>query len=98
MKNKITAHLTRLRLLVSCVSLLAIACVSIVASVDAGLMPPAAQQSAPAEKTVEQVQKNIQVLTGLPESQLLPVMNYIGSSLGVKCTYCHVNKDGKWDF
>jgi hypothetical protein len=47
---------------------------------------------------VEQVQKNIQVLTGLPASQLIPVMNYIGSSLGVKCTFCHVNKDGKWDF
>src|SRR5882672_4778402 len=98
MKNKITAHITRLRLLVSSVSLLATACVSIVASVQAGLMPQAAQQTVPAEKTVEQVQKNIQVLTGLPQSQLLSVMNYMGSSLGVKCTYCHVRKDDKWDF
>src|SRR6266852_8409556 len=25
-------------------------------------------------------------------------MNFMSSSLGVRCTYCHVNKDGKWDF
>jgi hypothetical protein len=55
-------------------------------------------QGAPAEKTVEQVQKNIQVLTGLPQSQLIPVMNYMSSSLGVRCNFCHVNKDGNWDF
>jgi hypothetical protein len=60
--------------------------------------PPAANQSGPAEKTVEQTQKNIQVLTGLPASQLVPVMNYIGSSLGVKCTFCHVKEGDKWDF
>jgi hypothetical protein len=47
---------------------------------------------------VEQVQKNIQVLSGLPASQLIPVMNYMASSLGVRCTYCHVMKDNKWDF
>jgi hypothetical protein len=104
MKNKITTLLTRPRILVFCISLLSIACVSIIRSVEAGrlLSNPEqiapATQAAPAEKTVEQVQKNIQVLTGLPQSQLIPVMNYIGSSLGVKCTYCHVNKDGKWDF
>jgi hypothetical protein len=104
MKNKITTHLTRLRILVFCVSLLSIACVSIIGSVEAGrlLSSPEqtapATQAAPAEKTVEQVQKNIQVLTGLPQSQLLAVMNYMGSSLGVKCTYCHVRKDDKWDF
>lgn len=109
MRNKITTHSTRLRILVFCVSLLFVASVSIVGSVEAGFLMQAAQQTAPstqatppqtalAEKTVEQVQKNIQVLTGLPASQLIPVMNYVGSSLGVKCTYCHVNKDGKWDF
>ena len=42
------------------------------------------------EKTVEQVRKNIQVLKGLPDSQLFPVMNFIGDSLGVHCDYCHV--------
>jgi hypothetical protein len=97
-------------LLLFCVSLLSITSVSIVVSAENGFLIPAAQQTAPnagataatqtatAEKTVEQVQKNIQVLNGLPQSQLIPVMNYIGSSLGVKCTFCHVNKDGKWDF
>jgi hypothetical protein len=62
------------------------------------LQQTASTQTAPAEKTVEQVQKNIQVLTGLPESQLLAVMNYMGSSLGVRCTYCHVRKDDTWNF
>ncbi len=42
------------------------------------------------EKTVEQVRKNIQVLKGLPDSQLFPVMNFIGDALGVHCDYCHV--------
>ena len=109
MKN-ITANFTRLRILLFCISLLSVACVSIVGSVEAGRMSALPQtapgnqrtapatQTAPAEKTVELVQKNIQVLTGLPQSQLIPVMNYIASSLGVKCTYCHVRKDDKWDF
>src|SRR4029453_19373901 len=56
------------------------------------------QQPAPGEKTVEQVQKNIQILKGMPASQLAPVMNYISTSLGVKCDFCHVNKDGEWNF
>lgn len=55
-------------------------------------------QPAPQEKTVEQVQKNIKVLTGMPESQLIPVMNYISASLGVRCNFCHVNRSGQWDF
>jgi photosynthetic reaction center cytochrome c subunit len=56
------------------------------------------QQSAMAEKSVEETQKNIQVLKGLPQSELVPVMNYMSASLGVKCGYCHVNKDNNWDF
>ena len=109
MKNRVILHLTQQRLLVFCVSLLFVVCVSLVgssASVKGALMMPGRQQTqtaqptqtAPAEKTVEQVQKNIQVLNSLPESQLVPVMNYMASSLGVKCTYCHVNKDDNWDF
>jgi hypothetical protein len=58
--------------------------------------PPAT--AAPTEPTVEQTQKNIQALKGLPESQLIPVMNYMASSLGVRCNFCHVNKDGNWDY
>ena len=56
------------------------------------------QSGAVAEKSIDQTQKNIQVLKGLPESQLVPVMNFMGASLGVRCNYCHVNKDGNWDF
>ncbi|HEV7473100.1 MAG TPA: c-type cytochrome [Pyrinomonadaceae bacterium] len=109
MKNT-CAMFAKLRLLLGCILLLWIASVCIVVSAEAGFLTPAAQQTTPAaasnattqtattEKTVEQVQKNIQVLNGLPQSQLIPVMNYMGSSLGVKCTFCHVNKDGKWDF
>ena len=43
-----------------------------------------------ADKPVEQVRKNIQVLKGLPDSQLFLVMNFVGDSLGVHCDYCHV--------
>lgn len=42
------------------------------------------------DKPVEQVRKNIQVLKGLPDSQLFLVMNLVGDSLGVSCDYCHV--------
>src|SRR6185436_19226402 len=52
----------------------------------------------PQEKTVEQVQKNIKVLTGMPQSQLIPVMNYFSASMGRRCNFCHVNKDGQWDY
>jgi len=46
-----------------------------------------------ADKPVEQVRKNIQVLQGLPDSQLFLVMNFVGDSLGVNCDYCHVRGD-----
>src|SRR5215216_6987453 len=55
-------------------------------------------QSPPQEKTVEQVQKNIKVLTGMPESQLIPVMNFFAASMGRRCNYCHVNNQGQWDY
>src|ERR687889_12527 len=44
------------------------------------------------DKPVEQTRKNIQVLKGLPESQLFPEMNFIASSLGVQCGFCHVSQ------
>ncbi len=55
-------------------------------------------ETLPQEKTVEQVQKNIKVLTGMPQSQLIPVMNFMSASLGRRCNFCHVNKDGQWDY
>lgn len=63
------------------------------------VLPAPAQTPAPAtEKTTEQVQKNIKVLTGLPQSQLIPVMNFFSASLGVRCNFCHVNNNGVWAY
>ena len=46
-------------------------------------------------KTAEQVYKNITVLKGTPADQLVPAMQFIAVSLGVECTFCHVQ--GKMD-
>jgi Photosynthetic reaction centre cytochrome C subunit len=53
---------------------------------------------APQEKTVEQAGKNIKVLIGMPQSQLIPVMNFFAASMGRRCNYCHVNNQGQWDY
>ncbi len=50
------------------------------------------------EKTVEQVFKNIKVLTGMPQSQLYPAMRFMAASLGFQCGSCHVIKNGWGDF
>jgi hypothetical protein len=57
----------------------------------------AQDNSAPTEKTAEQVYKNIQVFKGVPASQLEGNMAFITGSLGVKCNYCHVNPFEKDD-
>ena len=54
--------------------------------------------STPAEKTVEQVFKNIRVLNGMPQSQLYPAMRFMATSLGFQCGSCHVIKNGFGDF
>src|ERR1044072_5830554 len=58
----------------------------------------ATKMQAPPEKTVGQVGKNIKVLTGMPESQLIPAMNFFAASMGRRCNYCHVNNQGQWDY
>src|SRR5262249_39828374 len=58
--------------------------------------PAAAQASQ--QQTVEQVQKNIKVLNGMPQSQLIPAMNFFSASLGVRCNHCHVNQNGQLDY
>ena len=50
-----------------------------------GARPPAM----PAGKTTEDVFKNIQILRGIPADQLVPAMEFMASSLGVECTFCH---------
>jgi len=57
-----------------------------------------AASAASQEKTVEQVEKNIKVLNGMPQSQFIPAMNFMAASLGVRCNFCHVNKNGQWDY
>jgi len=54
-------------------------------------------QQGQGDKPVEQTRKNIQVLKGLPESQLSLLMNFVSVSLGVQCDYCHIfqGKDPK---
>lgn len=49
-------------------------------------------QTAQADEPVEQTRKNIQVLKGLPESQLFLLMNFVAVSLGVQCNHCHVDQ------
>ena len=51
-------------------------------------LPAAQAQDVP----VEQKQKNIKVLQGLPSSQLIPVMAFMANSLGVTCSYCHAKE------
>lgn len=63
-------------------------------SAQGGASAKAPQGDAP----VEQRHPNIQVLKGMPESQLIPTMQFIAASLGVNCAYCHVNTGGKWEF
>lgn len=56
----------------------------------------AAQAPQPAgQKTAVQVFKNIQVLKDIPADQLIPSMQFITSSLGVECDFCHV--EGAFD-
>ncbi|MGA9185816.1 MAG: c-type cytochrome [Candidatus Acidiferrales bacterium] len=55
-----------------------------------------ANQTAPqaaardAGKTAGEVFKNIKVLKDIPADQLIPAMHFITSSLGVECSFCHV--------
>jgi hypothetical protein len=66
------------------------------ARVDQQTATPANQ---PDDKPVEQTRKNIQVLKGLPDSQLLPMMQLFAASLGVRCESCHVRTPaGQWEF
>ena len=46
-------------------------------------------------KKTEEAYKNIQVLKDLPADQLIPAMQFIASSLGVECSYCHT--EGAFD-
>lgn len=51
-----------------------------------------APAAVPAPKKAEEAFKNIQVLKGVPAHQILPAMQFISASLGVRCEYCHVER------
>jgi len=92
--SPLKANVLRLNLFI----LLVIAVLTLVINRASAQNPTTPAATAPTEKTVEQTRKNIQVLKGLPDSQLVPVMNYMAASLGVRCNFCHVNNQGTWDF
>lgn len=70
--------------------------VTLSSSASAPRFSAAGIESPAQEKTVEQVQKNIRVLNGLPASQLMPVMHLMRAALGVRCDYCHIAENGKY--
>ncbi|HEX9941456.1 MAG TPA: c-type cytochrome [Thermoanaerobaculia bacterium] len=62
--------------------------------------PAAAAPSTPQsreDQPVEKAFKNIKVLNGMPASQMLPVMHIMRASLGVRCDFCHVAENDKYD-
>jgi photosynthetic reaction center cytochrome c subunit len=71
--------------------------VALSSKIKAALTPTSALDQTPqsgasgsSPKKTEEVFKNIQVLKGIPSDQLIPAMDFISSSLGVECSYCHV--------
>jgi photosynthetic reaction center cytochrome c subunit len=49
-----------------------------------------ANQSPSKEKTAAEAYQNIQFLKEIPANELIPAMQFITYSLGVECSYCHV--------
>ncbi len=56
------------------------------------------EKNSPVMKTAEQVKKNILALKGLPASQFNTVMDFMSTSLGVRCNHCHVSDSTGWQF
>jgi photosynthetic reaction center cytochrome c subunit len=48
-------------------------------------------------RTAGQAYKNIQVLKDIPAEQLVPSMDYVSASLGVRCQFCHVPRHPEKD-
>ncbi len=48
-------------------------------------------------KTAAEVYKNIQVLKDTPAEQIMPMMDIMSASLGVKCSFCHVQDQWEKD-
>jgi hypothetical protein len=81
------SHQTRIRVLITLAVFLCAISLTLVSRAEKSAFTPQAPQ---AGKPVEETRKNIQLLKGLPESQLYQVMNFMAVSLGEQCTFCHV--------
>lgn len=66
-------------------SLCALSAVDLSHAEDAAKPPPA--------ETAAKHYKNIKVLKQLPADQLVPTMRFFTQSLGVRCSFCHVEGD-----
>ncbi len=77
------------------ISLVLVACATNALRGQAGTTTP----SPPKPKLAEEAYRNIQVLKGITADQLIPAMQFVTYSLGVECSYCHVegalDKDDK---
>src|SRR6266699_4376031 len=70
----------------ACIFLLSVALFTV-------LISARAQNPSPgAPKTAAQSFKNIQVMKDVPAEDIIPAMQFISASLGVECTYCHVER------
>ncbi len=85
-----------LRLVVVLLFIAAGACLNFSAGDAITPLPTSAAEQAQ-EKTAEQVYRNIQVLKGVPASQLQAIMALFTGSLGVRCNHCHTNPFDKDD-
>ncbi len=75
-------------------TMLVLALGAALAGAQAQSVPQAARAQAatetPKPKMSEEVFKNIQVLKGVPVEQWQPTMQFMATSLGVECEFCHV--------
>ena len=60
-----------------------------------GVVPAFAQEPDHAAKPAEEVYKNIQCFKGVPAPHVMEAMKAFKQSLGVKCSFCHV--EGAFD-
>src|ERR1043165_7174612 len=67
-------------------------CMTVCVAITSSSSSVAASGNEQQTRTVAETGKNIQVLKGLPESQLYLVMNFAATSLGVQCNFCHVQQ------
>ncbi|MGH9403482.1 MAG: c-type cytochrome, partial [Terriglobia bacterium] len=55
--------------------------------------PTQAEAAGSTPKTAGEAFKNVQVLKDIPANELDPTMEFVASSLGVRCSFCHVEGD-----